>query len=188
MTDTLANLDAMLARLEALEARAGLDVVPFAAGDLPPYVAAGELITSAWGNAVVDALKRSRDLEVPPFTPFGSDVGSRTGPGAFIVHDQGLAAYAYPVRVTVWLVVNWGFSGGLPTGNHNITRKDTGATVGAVNDQPFQGGGQYQATPTMASWTVTPGLQPGFHTVTSITNATNAYLNHQGIYHVQRIP
>ena len=62
MTDTLADprLADMVARLEALERAAPTPATAPTqlANGLPPTVAAGELITSAWGNTVVDCLSR----------------------------------------------------------------------------------------------------------------------------------
>lgn len=48
--EAIAATEQLLAELRAAEA------APLAATGPPPYVATGELITSAWGNAVVDGL------------------------------------------------------------------------------------------------------------------------------------
>jgi hypothetical protein len=65
MTDTTttndleARLVALVARLETLS---GIETVaPMSITGLPPHVAAGELIESAWGNAVVDSLTKLDD-------------------------------------------------------------------------------------------------------------------------------
>lgn len=50
---TVARLEQILARMEALT---GESVMPLAGDTLPARVAAGDLIQSAWGNAVVDTL------------------------------------------------------------------------------------------------------------------------------------
>ena len=52
----LARLESVLDRLERLGLAAPPEVEPLAAGTVPPHVAAGELIQSSWGNAVVDML------------------------------------------------------------------------------------------------------------------------------------
>lgn len=49
-TEAIAATEQLLAELRAIEATPLADAPP-------PYVASGELITSAWGNAVVDGLK-----------------------------------------------------------------------------------------------------------------------------------
>lgn len=55
VVDAIARVEAVLAQLKAVEAQPFAAVLP---DGRPDHVAAGELIESAWGNAVVDTLAR----------------------------------------------------------------------------------------------------------------------------------
>ena len=61
MTDTPDPVDRLAAIIDRLETlvpgTTAPELEPFAAGDVPPSVAPGELIESAWGNLVVGRLQ-----------------------------------------------------------------------------------------------------------------------------------
>lgn len=67
---------------------------------LPPHVASGELITSAWGNAVVDELTRLRGETRSLAGAIGGNGG--TSGGGLQILDGLVPAQTVAGQITVW--------------------------------------------------------------------------------------
>lgn len=93
--EAIASVEGVLAQLRAVEA---LAAAPLAAGALPPHVAAGDLITSAWGNAVVDVLTAT-DAIYAGSCPGGTVAAGGQAQVATITLPQGVWALWYQVQV-----------------------------------------------------------------------------------------
>jgi hypothetical protein len=105
--DLAARIDALTAGLQAQ----GLAVPePLVGGTLPPHVASGELITSAWGNAVVDELTRSRTDTRAVAGAFQGLAG--TSGGGMTIADGLVPAQTVAGTLTVWSHTLVGFGGG----------------------------------------------------------------------------
>lgn len=153
---------------------------------LPAHVASGELITSPWGNAVVDELTRQRTVL---WNMFGHPGGTATSYGAYDIGTTGLGPYTFPVRVTVLSNVSAGY-GGSGTMWHSdvVALADAGAKGGT--NSTYTHAALYQNVVVPAVWDVPAGQNAGFKTrmMFDASDATpiTLYFSAGGIYIVQR--
>ena len=185
MTDTVSRIEELMAELAAaLEVERDRAVGPEPlAGALPPYVAAGELITSAWGNAVVDEQARQR-LE-------GWSVFDHAGVSGVGVGAYDLGTTTIPVdtthlrRITVSGVVSFGFAGGDVVA---VTALNRYVDATALNMSPaWAHATTWTHVPVAWSWDVPANASANFKTVVDLQAITagSAYAKASGIYHVQ---
>lgn len=155
-----------------------------AAGDLPPRVASGELITSAWGNAVVDELLRLRNETWNWFNHQGQQAGAS---GLYDLGTTALGPFTYPVRVTVTAEFYFGFSNNTANWVFDILRLRDNATMSSP--QPIQStvaGAWYHAGLSWA-YDVPTGQAAGFKTRANPTGViAPVWMGSHGNYLVQR--
>ena len=155
-----------------------------AAGDLPPHVASAELITSAWGNAVVDAatFERTNGIDVSWDLP----QVSATSAGTFDL-APGLpnTTLPYPTRMTIVMSLYHGFSSTPGVGRVDLYRYKDGA-IGSGPD--IQNPASYWVcTPVSWSYDVAAGAQWGARARVTITTPGGTYwVRGSGFYRLQR--
>jgi hypothetical protein len=143
MTDTATATSDLEARLVALVARletlSGIETAaPMSITGLPPHVAAGELITSAWGNAVVDSLTKLDDA-LTTQQLLAITTGQAVAAGAVATISFTDVAGEFGAGPTTF---------GFPvTGNYVVSFSANGVAATASNDlvvtaagTPYQGG------------------------------------------------
>lgn len=101
------------------------------ASDLPAHVASGELITSVWGNDVVDELTR---LRTEVWNTFAHGGGTSSVYGTFDNGVTNIGPFAFPVRVTVLAMAVGGFGASGITWHGDIIRVYDGALVATSAD------------------------------------------------------
>jgi len=183
-TQAIEAVEAVLAQLRAVE------VAPLAS-DLPPTVAAGELITSAWGNAVITELQRLRGanggLEMWQVFNHGGGTGSAYG-----VYDNGtttLGPYAFPVRVSVMAIETAGYGSFGAAVSADIIRLSDGVTV-AQSASEYTKAALYANHTIPGAYDVPVGQVAGFKTRTLFNGSDSTpitiYFSCHGIYLVHR--
>ena len=182
------RLDLLIAQLERMGVPLDLGVEALATGALPPNVTAGQLITSAWGNAVADELLRNRGETWAVFNHSGSTV---TGPttGQFDNGQTVLGPFAYPVTVTVIATHAFGFNGSGGVAAGGVIQRLANATQRAQPGSQLAASGNWAFTPNSFVYAVAVGEAAGFKTITSVTfNQTGgvAWYQANGVYHIQR--
>jgi len=154
------------------------------ASNLPPQVASGELITSAWGNQVVAELQRLRGQVWAPFLHAGS---SASALGTYDNGTTNLGPFTYPVRVTVMVEVAAGVGTVQTQWAADIIRLDTGGVAISTPGGTASLANAYGFVPLSMSWDVTAGLAAGFKTRTAYQAGTGTfYYSARGHYYVQR--
>ena len=192
----MTTVDELAARLDALTLalqQQGALVAPpgvsaLAAGDMPPHVVSGELITSAWGNSVVDELARQRGQKWNTFS-HGAPAQAAVG-GWYDLGQTNLGPYTWDCRMTVMVA---GIAGGrdatagcqfdLQTGPGAFTTRVITANIWVQQNY-------YAYANLFAAWDVPKGQIASFKTrcnVTALTAGT-VYLQMQstGSYYMQR--
>jgi hypothetical protein len=185
--DRLARLDAVVAQLERLGLVAPPEVEAFAAGDLPPHVAAGELITSAWGNAVVDEVTRLRAQVSNDYVHAGGMANGTAG--VFDCGTQNLGVLGYPARITVVASFTWGFGNGSPEANPLVAQLSDGGTVNALGGFAQAPVGKWAGHTVSHAWQVTAAQNAGFRTsinINTLGGGTNCYYQCRGVFSVER--
>jgi hypothetical protein len=156
------------------------------ASGLPAHVASGELITSVWGNAVVDELARQR-LEV--WNTFFHGGGSSPVYGTFDNGQQNLGPFTFPVRVTVLAMASGGWGGSGIVWHGDIVRVYDSVVVASSFDT-FARQATYQNITIPSAYDVPVGQNAGFRTRTIFTTSEatpiTIYYSATGIFFVQR--
>jgi hypothetical protein len=169
VSDEINLIDTLLSRLDALERRAGIEPVDSVSTlALPPHVASGELITSAWGNAVVDEQVRLRTETWANFSHPGATV---TLYGIYDCGQTNLGPFAYPVQVMVCWNTEIGWAQHNVWGGADLVRLYDGVVgivVGNVLAVGADGGGGTQSSlaniSLMYAYDVAAGQPAGFRT------------------------
>lgn len=184
--DRLATLEAHVAALTAL-VRGDAVAAPRAAGDLPPHVAAGELVESAWGNAVVDALTvdRTNGRDVAWSIPQVSAGAAGTYDLTPVVGGPA-ATLTYPATITLVMAFAHGSTTtGAGQGRAELFRyKDnTALFLGGVPNQQ----GVWATTPLAWVYDVAPGQAWGAKARITIEIPGGSYsVTGTGFYRIQR--
>lgn len=158
-----------------------------AAGDLPARVASGELITSAWGNSVVDEFSRVRAQKWNAFA-YANSVAAVGG--WYDLGQTNLGPYTFDSRMTVSVS---GFAGGrdatagcqfdVQTGPGSFTTRVTSANIWIQQNY-------YAYAQMVAVWDVPEGQIASFKVRCNVTALTAGavYLNMSatGLYFMQR--
>lgn len=178
-TEAIAAVEEILAQLRSVE------VNPLAAGDLPPRVAAGELITSAWGNAVYDELLRKRNETLVQWDHAGGAFGAS---GVYDIGSTSIAALAYPTKMTIWATFHFGNAGMATNWALDLVRfLDNASRATAAPIQAYVPGAWTSASLSW-SYAVPAGQLPGFKSRVNVTGLTSgtAGFSSFGIYSLQR--
>lgn len=160
------------------------------ATDLPPNVASGELITSAWGNAVVNELKRKRgSAGIEVFQAFSHVGGSSTTYGTFDNGTTTIGPYPYPVRVAVIALCKIGFGQSGIYATADIVRVSDGSAV-ANGATDFARASSWSNITLPGLYNVAAGVAGGFKTRTIFTSSEatpiTCYYSAGGLFLVQR--
>jgi hypothetical protein len=184
-TADTARLRTLVAELDRLLA----SPAPLAATDpdgFPAHVASGELIESAWGNAVVDRLHRSHEVDAGFTTGTCPPI---TGPGAFDMQTVTLAVAPVACKTFVQIVV-WA---GNATVDMNVTADIVALSTGAVvyeTPNPMRvtsTNSPYFPIPINCGWVVAAGAPTGFRVrinCKGIAAAGTMYASNAGTYRV----
>jgi hypothetical protein len=180
-TEAIAAVEGVLAQLRAAE------VAPLAAGAIPPQVAAGELITSAWGNAVADEEARLRGEVWAGFTHGG---GSGANYGFYDCGVTTLQPFTYGVQMVAVAVCSGGY-GGTPTGvSFDVFKLDgAGASIASTATE-VAAAAHYVTQTIIAVWNVAAGGNPSFKTRCNYVDSQGApntcYFGAYGNYFIKR--
>ena len=152
------------------------------ATNLPPHVAANELITSAWGNATVTELERQRQER---FNQFDHNGGGMPSPGGYDMGSTVLGPFTYPVRVTVWAILAFGNSNAVANCTTSVVRLGDGVARATPLQQVVAGA--WVLTNVFWTYDIAIGAPAGFKTRITVVNATQGVNGSgNGLYHVQR--
>ncbi|MET0415643.1 MAG: hypothetical protein ABW022_06445 [Actinoplanes sp.] len=181
-TTTDERLDALIAQLAAMGV---LDAPQALAGELPPTVTAGQLITSAWGNATVAELTR---LRAEAWAVADHAGVSGVTAGAYDLGTTTLGPFAYPVTVAVVSTFWFGFSGGWVNAVPSVIRLVDGAERIAPGMVQVPVASTWLSATIPWAWTVPAGQAAGFRTRVNIAQlqAGGAYANANTLFKVQR--